>query len=291
MSDDPILVDYTADEANDTYNELKGLYVELDNDPLLFGPKRLNGKVAAVRRALDRCERIFLDLAQRLHAVRRALRIAAADYDLAKKDLLANDPATRAGRAVSERDAIATGKLLPEVRKVQYLESQVEDLEAVLVVVKVRRTDLKDTESRLRDQVRLCAEEIGLGSRWGSRVPNAPELPAAVVVPDILKAVEEILAHAGAEGEIHLAAVESVAQVTEERPRVETKVETEPLMENDQSVDLAATLPQTAEGSAVDAFLDEADVAFAPMSAAKPGLDALDPGILESILESFEANT
>jgi hypothetical protein len=60
------------------------------------------------------------------------------------------------------------------VRKINDLTVASEDFTAVLSVIKSKRADLKDTEGRLRDQMRLCSEEIGLGGRWGSSVPNAP---------------------------------------------------------------------------------------------------------------------
>lgn len=193
-------------DADRMFNELGDLRVELDDDPLVFGPKRLNAKTAQVRRMLDRCETLFLDVSRKLQAVRRAMRVAETDFDLAKKDLFANDPETRAGRSVSDREAIAAGKLESEIRSIHELNLAAEDLDAVLVVIKAKRVDLKDTEGRLRDQIRLCSEEIGLGGRWGSKVPNAPDLqgrPAlktasGVDVDDVTNLIQ------GLEGEIQL---------------------------------------------------------------------------------------
>lgn len=170
------LLSFPQIDADRMFNELGDQRVELDDDPLVFGPKRLNTKTAQVRRMLDRCGTLFLDVSRKLQAVRRAMRVAETDFDLAKKDLFANDPETRAGRSVSDREAIAAGKLESEIRAIHELNLAAEDLDAVLVVIKAKRADLKDTEGRLRDQIRLCSEEIGLGGRWGSQVPNAPDL-------------------------------------------------------------------------------------------------------------------
>lgn len=158
--------------------------VQLDADPLVYGPKRLNGKVALVRSLLSRCERIFLDISQMLAKYKRGLRAAQLDLDLAKKHLLATDPEVRAGRAVSERDAIATGKLKSEVALLAACEHAVEDLDAILNVVKAKRSDLRDIQGRLKDQVRLCQEEIGLGGRWGSKSPRDIELEPGQGVAD-----------------------------------------------------------------------------------------------------------
>lgn len=159
------------DDVDIIYKRLEGLRVELDSDPLAYGPKRLNHKVAACRKALSEAERIFCDLSQRLAAAKKSLRASTAAYQLAQKYLFANDPEVRAGRNVSDREAFAAIKLKNEWMQVKRLEQTVEDLEAVMTVVRAKRTDLKDTEGRLRDQMRLCQEEIGLGSRWGSKPP------------------------------------------------------------------------------------------------------------------------
>ena len=202
---DPLLA-FPQSEVKRMFKELGELRVELDDDPLVYGPKRLNAKTAQVRRMLDRCEKLFLDVSQKLQAVRRELRIATTDLDLGKKDLFANDPETRAGRSVSDREAIAAGKLEQEIRQVHELNLTSEDLDAVLVVIKAKRVDLKDTEGRLRDQIRLCSEEIGLGGRWGSQVPHAPEIsgrPAYITATGA--DVDEVTAMMGTiEGEIAL---------------------------------------------------------------------------------------
>jgi hypothetical protein len=201
MADDKLI--FSQEDADRIFTELAELQVDLDNDPLSFGPKRLNSKVSDVRRMLSRCERIYLDVSQRLQTTRRALRIAEAELDISKKHLFANDPETRAGRSVSDREAIAGGKLIKETRTANDLKVTVSDLEAVLIVVKAKRGDLKDAEGRLRDQVRLCQEEIGLGGRWGSARPSTKiDLNQGVATGADVKMLEELLADV--DGEIHL---------------------------------------------------------------------------------------
>ena len=158
------------------FEDLAQLEVQLDSDPLVYGPKRLNQKVALVRKMATRCERMFLDAAQKHAAYKRSQRAADLILDMSMKHLLANDPETRSGRAVSEREAIASGKLKTEVQEVAAAKQAIEDLEAVIAVIKAKRADLRDIQGRLRDQMRLCQEEIGLGGRWGSKSPRGVEL-------------------------------------------------------------------------------------------------------------------
>lgn len=156
------------------YADLSGMQVDLDADPLALGPKRLNQKIAECRAMLSRCERIFLDVSQDLHWYKREHRRAQADFKLEVQGLLTNDPEVRAGRNVADREAIAATKLRASKEEIDKLGFAVEDLEAVLVVVRTKRADLKDISSRLRDQLKICQEEINLGGRWGLRGSSNP---------------------------------------------------------------------------------------------------------------------
>jgi hypothetical protein len=158
------------------FTQLSTLEVHLDSDPLVYGPKRLNMKTALVRKMLTDCERVFLEVSQRAANYKRQHRAAKVILDLQLKQLLANDPETRAGRAVTEPEAIAYGTLKEEVQEVADAEDAIEELDAVMQVIKAKRSDLRDIQGRLRDQVRLCQEEIGLGGRWGSKSPRGVEL-------------------------------------------------------------------------------------------------------------------
>lgn len=279
---------FSQDEADAIYDELRELHVELDADPLVYGPKRLNNKVAETRKMLDLCERIFLDVSQRLHAVRRRLLAANTDLDLAKKDLFASDPETRAGRSVSDREAIASGKLKNEVQEANRLEQVQMSLESVLTVVKAKRTDLKDTQGRLRDQLKLCQEEIGLGNRWGSRTPDAPDIKPAGAAAE-MKDVDDILQ--GVDGEIHVAQqrgdwedpepMEEPEEADEDESEEESEDEAPEETPDEESVDLDQELPSTSTTQEIDSFLEDDIVPEGD----KPDLDE---SAVDEILSSFE---
>jgi hypothetical protein len=149
------------------YADLDTMQVELDADPLELGPKRLNEKIAQCRGMLSRCETMFLSVSRDLYKYKRRLRAASADYKLRKQELFANDPEVRMGRNVADREAVAGTKLRAQAEEIDQLTACVEDLGAVLTVVRTKRADLKDTQGRLRDQLKVCQEELTLGSRWG----------------------------------------------------------------------------------------------------------------------------
>lgn len=195
------------------YLELPDLFVELDADPIMFGPKCLNGKIAGSRKQLDRLEQIFLQTSHDLHRFVKAHRTAETAWELAKKFLFTNDPDTRSGRSVSDREAVAAMKLNDFVRKQYELAATMEDLRALLFVIKAKRADLRDTQGRLRDQIKLCQEEIALGGAWGSQVPRAPDINPSGIDPEIDR-LDEILGEI--EGEIRLPVLDDLLETSEE---------------------------------------------------------------------------
>ena len=188
VASDPVL---DPSHIEGLYNSLGAMQVDLDADPLELGPKRLNGKIAECRGMLSRCEKIFLDVSQSLHRYKRLHRAASADFKLRMRDMFTNDPEVRMGRNVTDREAIAANRLRPEAEEIDRLTANVEDLEAVLTVVRTKRADLKDIQGRLKDQLKVCQEEISLGGRWGKsliatgRIPD----PAGDSVTDLIENV------------------------------------------------------------------------------------------------------
>lgn len=260
---------FTIDDAEAVFQELGMLEVGLDDDPLVFGPKRLNSKVANVRRMLARCERIFLEVSQRLYHARRDLRVITTTLDMAKKSLFANDPETRAGRSVADRDAIAAGKLAEDIQKMHALDVRVADLEAVLVVTKSKRSDLKDTEGRLRDQIRLCNTEIVVGHQWGSRLPpNVESNPLAEGkaasddahrIADIIKGVDNAEIHLPQEKDDEAPEEDSSGSKGGVDPEITPETKTS--LESDDS-SIADDLPATTTTDKVNAFLGEGVMTF-----------------------------
>lgn len=153
------------------FQALAAMEVELDENPLDFGPRRLNFKVAEVRRMLTDMESLYLQVSGYIQKYKSAHRAANASLEMSKKHLMANDPEVRAGRNLATQDALASVKLREDVERVSRMTSVLEDLDAMMTVIKSKRADLKDVQSRIKDQINLCREEIALGGKWGSKPP------------------------------------------------------------------------------------------------------------------------
>jgi len=171
--------DFSFDTAyiDGFYDEISQMHIALDDDPIRFGPKRVNGKVAATKRLVSRCTEIEISLSRDLTNLNRRLRATTADLELALQHLLTSDPEVRAGRSVKDREAIASMKLRDETTLVRKVEQACEEVKSAITVVKTQKADLKDTQGRLRDQIRLIGEEIALGSMWGSATPDQDAKP------------------------------------------------------------------------------------------------------------------
>lgn len=159
------------------YHDLSNMDVELDPDPLALGPNRMNAKISYCRKHLTRCQQIYLQISRDQQILQRALRGAKLDLDLRMQDLLTNDPEVRSGRSVRDREAAANVKLRAELEAISTLEISLGDLASVSDVVRAKQNDLKDIQGRLRDQIKICQEELGLGRRWSTPSVNLEPSP------------------------------------------------------------------------------------------------------------------
>jgi len=173
---------------DDLFEELGKMQVVLDKEPLRFGPSRLNEKIAITRNMLTRCEQLFNSVSYNLQIYTTERRRAELVFSLNEKELIANDPEVRAGRNLKDREAVAHLKLRKELENLTNLNATVHNLEIVLNMVKAKRSDLKDIQGRIKDQMKLCQEDIGIGRRWGQEKVAAP--PKPIVTP---KMAEELL--------------------------------------------------------------------------------------------------
>ena len=162
---------------SDIYEKMKKMEVLLDDDPLQFGPKRLNNKIAQIRNMLTSLERIFLSSSKSLASLKSSLRLEETKIAIMKADLFANDPEVRSGRNVADREATASVKMSKLITEKMRLSCSVAELEDLMIVIKAKRSDLRDTQSRLRDQIKLCHDEIGLGGSWGNHKPTIKLIP------------------------------------------------------------------------------------------------------------------
>ena len=151
------------------YERLTAMDVQLDADPIEFGPSRLNYKTSEVRGHLSSTEKIFMEVSHNLQKIKRDLLIRQTEYNIEQTQLIANDPHVRSGRSQKEREALAATRLVHIQSKINDLTLSSHDLEDLMTVIKAKRTDLKDLQGRLRDQLKLCQEQIALGQRWGSK--------------------------------------------------------------------------------------------------------------------------
>lgn len=185
VSDNLPVVD--QEKLDKIFRRLSVMTVELYENPLEYGPAPLANKVVEARTYLDETEDIFLNVSHWIQKYTAAHRAAQLAMNLGIDHLLANDPETRAGRNLETQKAIAKVKLRHEVEEVNRISAVLEDLKAVLQVVKAKRTDLKDTQQRLRDIQNLCKELIGLGGRWGSKPLPGTEAPDLDAAPEVDK--------------------------------------------------------------------------------------------------------
>lgn len=176
----------TQDYIDRIYTKLAEMDVQLDADPIEFGPSRLNYKVSEVRGFLSATEKVFMEVSHNQQKLKRSLLVKQTEYTLEQTQLIANDPHVRSGRSQKEREALASTRLVHIQSKINDLTLSVHDLEDLIVVIKAKRSDLKDIQGRLRDQLKLCQEQIALGQRWGSKSFNINFNGSSKTVDDLV---------------------------------------------------------------------------------------------------------
>lgn len=187
------LPEIDQDYIDKIFSELGKMQIVLDKEPLRFGPSRLNEKVAVTRNMLTRCEQLFNSVSHHLQLFSLEKRKADLTFSLNEKHLIANDPEVRAGRNLKDREAVAHLKLRKEIENLTALEATVHNLEIVLNMVKAKRSDLRDVQGRLKDQIKLCQEDIGIGRRWGhEKVETKPKpLVTPSMAEELLSPIDE----------------------------------------------------------------------------------------------------
>jgi hypothetical protein len=189
-TDRPVpVVDF--DRIEETYAELKKMEVVLDPNPIEYGPKRFSNRIAKVRAMLNRVEQIFLQTSEDLHYFQRIINSMRTLYELEKRELMVNDPRCRVGRSQQEREALADVQLRDQIEAVQKLELAAHDLETMMISIKSKRTDLKDVQGRMRDQMKLIEHDLGMGARWGSNAAPSSASQSVREIDDMLATVDQ----------------------------------------------------------------------------------------------------
>lgn len=173
------------------FSLLAQMEIELDDDPLLYGPKRLNQKIAEAQKLRMACANLDMKVSRFLSRLSRQLHATELEFDIRKRELMAADPEVRAQRNLSMQESTAIMKLVDDFRDLFYLQEAVREMNDVLKVIKFRHSVITDAQKRIKEQQRMCEREIDLGSYWGSRHPKAKKLKFAPISGGIDDLVEE----------------------------------------------------------------------------------------------------
>jgi len=261
------LPDVSQETLDHHYKAMGQMEVHLDSDPLALGPKRMNGKFAMIRTHLSNVERIFTEVSHNLAIYKRRLRMKTAEHAVRRNDLLANDPETRAGRSVADREAVVYVKLKDLIDEIDLLDCGVIVLDLLLIVVKSKKADLKDIQNRLRDQFKVCQEEIHLGTQWGvideddrNEHFSVNLNPGQDYSSNLLDDIEDLLGP-GVPGEIHVERSSTATIKKRELVTTSTPDDVEGFFDNldDPTMFAAPVLGKSTKDIDLEALMDDLD--------------------------------
>jgi hypothetical protein len=193
MTDNPSLPSTEWERFGAVYEELQAMTVRLDPNPIEYGPQRFNNRIAAVRSMLNRVEQLFLQTSEDWHVYKRVINAKKTLYELEKRELMVKDPRCRVGRSQGEREALADVELRSQIEEISHLEQSASDLETLMISIKAKRSDLKDTQGRMRDQMKMIDHDLGMGARWGRKAAPPPTLEESQNVADQAQDIDDML--------------------------------------------------------------------------------------------------
>lgn len=176
--------------SDEIFRCLETLDVELDHNPLEYGPSRINEKLAQISNYKNEVDSIQNEVMEKLYLAEQKLREEDGLLTLAVQHYMIHDLSVQAARTAKEREAVARDLCGLQVQQVALLQSAVQDWNRLLTVVKAKQASMVATSRRLKDQIKMCQAEIQIGGYWGSAIPDAPSLEAQ---QDSLVEAEETL--------------------------------------------------------------------------------------------------
>jgi hypothetical protein len=189
------------EEVNAIYEEVMAMTMNLDPDPIRYGPESLQDKNASVQNFLSRLERISMNVNHKYHIAQRSRLRKSQILEMRTKDLIANDEHVRSGASIKDRTARAHMILRDEVEEVDALDLMLGDCELVLKVLNTKRNELKNLQQRIKDQFKMVQEEIALGGRWGRPRMGFADVNATDS-DAVMKSLAEIDVHISEPGEV-----------------------------------------------------------------------------------------
>jgi hypothetical protein len=151
-----------------SYSGLENFVVELDPNPIDFGPGRLIEKIHLVRKYQNAVRNMDLQASRDLSRVRRFKSVLEATYNAQRDHLLSTDINIRVQKSASDRVAMVNAKVPRLIGALEDLKIQEQQLVGFLAVVKTTTSNLRDTDRQIKSQISLVGQEISLGAQWMS---------------------------------------------------------------------------------------------------------------------------
>lgn len=168
---------WDVDESwiDDGYQRIQTCAVELDPNPLDFGPGRLIDKIYQIRKFQNTVELMYVQATQDYGRVQQDRLRLEGLYNIERDNLLTTDLTVRSGRSQSDRQAMVNMKLRPLLETIERCKQNEFKLKTFLTVVDSKRSSLNSTNSQINAQMKLLSQEISLGREWKSEREEGPK--------------------------------------------------------------------------------------------------------------------
>jgi hypothetical protein len=140
--------------------------ITLEKDAASLGPTYINDIIATCRNYINAVSRILLNVMQEKHGLEALLSAESVLYDAEASELLISEK-VRKLPSIDDRKAAVASLLRNRLQVINSYKLNIQNLEYLEKMVKLRHRELKDTMSEIRLQRSLLRDELDTKSFYG----------------------------------------------------------------------------------------------------------------------------
>lgn len=155
-----------SDTINKICSDLLQYEIALEKDAASLGPTYLNNIIATCRNHINAVSRILLNVMQEKHSFEALLSAESVLYDAEANELLISEK-VRKLPSIDDRKAAVASLLRNRLQEINSYKLNIQNLEYLEKMVRLRHKELKDTMSEIRLQRSLLRDELDTKSFYG----------------------------------------------------------------------------------------------------------------------------
>lgn len=161
---------------NQIYEELGKYSIELANDPTVMGPQYILRITSECRNYLNSVTRILLEIHRDKQNISNTLNRLRAVFAIQSAELLATNTDVMRRPNIRDREAAIRVLLKTDVDAIEEAETDLRNLDAIAIAVKLTHAELVRTDGQIRTQRSAIQDELRTKSFYGDESNLSPPI-------------------------------------------------------------------------------------------------------------------